>query len=190
MLGGIVMAVAAGFLVAERKNQETEDTMPNTIEPMEARKWVQKHLEETRGKRKVYIANNQFEAESYHERTQPVFINGEKHYIYGIVGKPQHPVSNEPEAGFVRQVFDLTEVTSLKYDNELPRVMEDEIKVDPLADISNITEAEGRLTNDDMKQDKGNTVINVENKETSNQNRQNEDILADVEEDEYGSVEK
>lgn len=186
-IGGLVVAVAAGFYLANL--DDDDDEIPNPIPRMEARKWVQHHLEETIGKRKVYISESQFEGESYHDRTQPVYINGEKHYIYGIVGKPEDPVTNEADAGFVRQVFDLTEVTPLVYDNEIAAVMDDEIKVDPLADISNITEAEGNLTNEDLQEEKGDTVINVENSK-SGRRTENTETDKNTREDEYGTIER
>lgn len=182
---GIIFAGYLGFYVANKDGDD--DGMPKPIPPMEARKWVQKHLRETRGKRRVYISESQFEGESYHDRVQPVYINGEKHYIYGIVGKPENPVTNEADAGFIRQVFDLTDVTPLQYDNEIPAVMKDEIKVDPLADISNITEAEGNLTNEDLTEESGDTIIEVDN---TKQDRRTKSKKDDLREDEFGSIEE
>lgn len=185
----VIGAVALGAIASEKSRAKQNDTMPNEIHPMEARKWVQRYLEETKGKRKIYVGNTGYESESLHERNQTVYINGQKNEIYGLVGKPEDPVTKEPQGGFVRIVFNLTEVKPLRYDNEIPATMEDAIKVDPLADISNITKAEGKITNEDYQPStQGETIINVEKGDGGAKKQKKKEI--DAEEDEWGSIEE
>lgn len=166
----MALAIIATATITSRlktlRNQKSdnEQTIGENIDPNNAKEITQRHLKNTTGKREVYIDEEQVEGESYHENVKMIHINGERHYFYGITGKPKHPNINEPQTGFVRQILDCTNGVWLSYDNEL-RGIPNEVKTKPLADIEDHIKIKGSIARDKEDEDQypkeADTIVQV-----------------------------
>lgn len=186
-----VLLIGVTYYFATKEGYSGYDNgSKESIEPEEAIYEVQRHLDEHPAKNKLYLRNDDPERENVHEGAKKGMINGEKHQLYAIVGRPQHPQTGEPLHGeMIRQIWDCTENQPVSYDGELPMRMGAKVRLNPWEGREDLVINSGR-TAKDKEEEKNGQEIYINSSNSGKSGESSSDDEEDEEEDYYGETYK
>jgi len=144
----------AAYLLRNHSLGSSDPAEKTSISPNEAIPVIQDYLEESPGKRQLWLHEDDDEATKIHDRVKKTVENGEEKKYYGIVARPIDTENKEADyTQMVREIWNLTDNEHHQYNGELPRRIGVKTRLDPFDDVDDFIENQGTLEAKDDSED-------------------------------------
>lgn len=147
LFGGVAVGVVVYIVNGDFGSSDMPGYKQKEITPNEAIPHIQDYLEKAPGKNKLWLQEDSDDRQKIHDDTRWINRNGKEEQLYAIVARPYNKYEKRPYEGeMVREIWNLTRNTHVKYDAELPRYLGVESRIDPFANKDKWVENAGKMT--------------------------------------------